>query len=69
MTGVPFQVPSGVPQESVLGPILFLLYINYLPDSLQSQVHIFAADTAVYLTVEGQADSKKLQNDLNILQE
>ena len=63
------QVSSGVPQGSVLGPNLYLLYINDLPDSLKSQVCLFADDTAVYLTVQGQADSKKLQNDLDILQE
>ena len=61
-------VSSGVPKGSVLGSILFLLYINDLPDSLQSQVRLFADDTAVYLAVEGQTDSKKLQNDLNVLQ-
>ena len=63
------QVSSGVPQGSVLGPILFLLYINDLPDSLQSQVRLFADGTTVYWTVQGQADSKKLQKNLNVLQE
>ena len=62
-------VSSEVPQSSVMGPILFLLYINDLPDSLQSQVRLFADDTAVYLTVEGQSDSKKLQKDFNVLQD
>ena len=54
-----------MPRTSVLGPILFLLYISDLPGSLQSQVHQFANDTAVYLTVHGQEDAAKFQNDLD----
>ena len=60
---------SGVLQGSVLGPILFLLYVSDLLDHIHSQVRLFADNTAMYLVVQGQEESATLQNDLNKLQE
>ena len=58
---------SGVPQWSVLGPILFLLYINDLPEQIHSQVRLFADDTAICSTVDSKNDGKPLQQDLQNL--
>ena len=60
------SVTSGVPQGSVpLLFMLFMLYINDLPQNIQSQVRLLADDTAVYLTVTSFEDAKKtLQADL-----
>ncbi|KAL8613962.1 hypothetical protein ACOMHN_023198 [Nucella lapillus] len=62
------SVKSGVPQGSVLGPCLFLVYINDLPKNLNSKVRIFADDTAIYSTITADADIKQLQNDLQNLE-
>jgi hypothetical protein len=60
-------VTSGIPQGSVLGPILFTTYINDLPDVVQNIAKLFADDTKVYAVVNKKEEQHSLQNDINNL--
>ena len=58
---------SGVPQGTVLGPLLFLIYINDLDDNITSNLLKFVDDTKVFRKVNIDGDKQYLQNDLDKL--
>ncbi len=61
------SVLSGIPQGSVLGPLLFVLYINCLPNQIQhgSSVYLFADDTKLFKHIQTVEDCQHLQTDIN----
>ena len=63
----PVPVLSGVPQGSVLGPILFLIFINDLPDNIRPSVRLFADDCVLYRNIYSIQDCLALQEDLTSL--
>ena len=59
------DVTSGIPQGSVLGPILFLVYINDLPDVVSNYIKLFADDTKIYSAIDNINSQENLQEDIN----
>ena len=58
------NVTSEVPQGTVLGPVLFLRYMNDLPNSISSNVNLFADDSDVYRQIQRVEDHTILQQDI-----
>jgi len=58
---------SGVPQGSILGPLLSIILINGIDDAIISNIHKFADDTNIFGKVESSESRDKLKDDLRVL--
>ena len=58
----------GIPQGFILGPLLFLIYINKLPEGLKSNIRLFVDDTSLFSVIKNKAESASdLTNDLDMI--
>ncbi|VDP93751.1 unnamed protein product [Echinostoma caproni] len=62
-----YTVTSGVPQGSVLGPLLFPIFADDIPSTLSSPFSIYADELKLWRTIQTVADQLSLQDDLNAL--
>ena len=72
VNGVPSKtapVISGIPQGSVLGPALFIIYINDILDNVTSDGFLFADDTKIFRQILSKEDALALQADIDALEE
>ena len=60
-------VLSGVPDGTVLGPLLFSLYINDISSDIESEIRLFADDCVCYREIKDEKDTMKLQRDIDRL--
>ena len=58
-------VLSGFPQGTVLGPLLFSLYINDISSDIESEIRLFADDCVCYREIKDEKDTMKLQRDID----
>ena len=61
-------VKNGTPHGSVIGPVLFLIYINKIPDKIASKIYLFADDAELYRQTEDKLDVTRIHEELQSLE-
>ena len=69
MKSDPATVLNWIPQDSALGPMHFVIYINYLPEVVKCGTYLFADDTKIFWQITTKGDTYQLQSDINSLKQ